>query len=76
VAKGYGQTKGVDYTHTYALVARLSTFRLLLELTSALKLDLQQYDIVLAYLNGDMEDDEVYVQQPIEFDIPRKEDHV
>ncbi|XP_073152035.1 uncharacterized protein [Henckelia pumila] len=67
VAKGFTQTYGIDYTETFALVAKLNTFRILLSLAANLDWPLHQLDIKNAFLNGDLEE-EVYMSQPHGFE--------
>ena len=71
-AKGYGQAKGVNYNQAYTPVAKLSSFRILLSLAAKYKLQLQQFDVASACLNGEIEED-VNVQQPVGFEKPGKE---
>ena len=52
VAKGYSQQKGVDYTKTFALVARLEAIHILLSFACHTKMRLYQMDVKNAFLNG------------------------
>ena len=63
VAKGYTQTYGVDYKETFAPVAKMNTIRILLSLAVNLDWKLRQYDIKIAFLHGDLEE-EIYMTPP------------
>lgn len=68
VVRGDKQIKDVDYTETFALVAKLSTIRILFTLVASLDLELDHLDVVSAFLNGDI-DTTVYLKQPQGFII-------
>ena len=66
-AKGYTQTYRVDYKETFAPVAKMNTFRILISLVVNLNWKLKQYDIKNAFLHGDL-DEEIYMTVPPRFE--------
>ena len=65
VARGFTQIYGVDYYETYAPVARLTSFRLLLAIAARNGWAVDNFDFDSAYLNSKLADDEVvYIEQP------------
>ncbi|GJZ88331.1 zinc finger, CCHC-type containing protein [Tanacetum coccineum] len=72
VIQGFKQKSGIYYFDTYALVARISTIRLLIAMTSIHNLIIHQMDVNTAFLNGDL-DEEVYINQPQGFIMPGNE---
>nr|GEW06458.1 zinc finger, CCHC-type [Tanacetum cinerariifolium] len=75
VIQGFKQKSGIDYFDTYALVARISTIRLLIVMASIHNLIIHQMYVKTAFLNGKL-DKEVYMNQPQGFIMPGNENKV
>jgi len=75
VARGFLQKYGQDYYEVYALVARMETIRLIVAITVKNNWSMYQLDVKLTFLNGELEE-EVYVNQPLGFEIKGKEEYV
>jgi len=59
VSKGFTQTYGVDYSETFAPVAKMNTVRV-----SNYNWNLNQFDVKNAFLHGDLEE-EIYMDVPL-----------
>jgi len=75
VAQGYSQQEGIDYTETFAPVARLEAIRLLLSYVINLGIILYQMDVKSAFLNG-VKEEEVFVKQPPGFEDLKHPNHI
>nr|GEV11918.1 zinc finger, CCHC-type [Tanacetum cinerariifolium] len=75
VIQGFKQKLGIDYFDTYGPVARISTIRLLISMTSIHNLIIHQMDVKTAFLNGELEE-EVYMNQPMGFIMPGNDNKV
>ena len=75
VAQGYNQQEVIDFTKTFALIARLEAIRIMLAFSAKKNIKLFQMDVNSAFLNGFV-DDEVYVKQPPSFEDQTLLDHV
>ncbi|KAL8145697.1 hypothetical protein AgCh_003733 [Apium graveolens] len=73
VVKGYAQIYGVDFSETFAPVARMETIRMLLALAAQKGWTVHQMDAKLAFLNGLFEE-EIFVEQPEGFVCKGQED--
>ena len=75
VVKGYSQVFGVDFSETFAPVARLDTIRMLLALTAQKGWKTYQLDVKSTFLNGYLQE-EIYVEQPEGFQVNGQEEKV
>ncbi|RVX04494.1 Retrovirus-related Pol polyprotein from transposon RE1 [Vitis vinifera] len=75
VVKGYSQEYGVDFSNTFAPVARHDTIRLLVALATKMGWKIHHLDVKSAFLNGVLEED-IYVEQPEGFQVSGCEDKV
>ena len=75
VVKGYAQVWGVDFSETFAPVARLDTIRLVLALPAQKGWKVYHLDVKFSFLNGVLQE-EIYVEQPEGFIIPGQEEKV
>jgi hypothetical protein len=55
VAKGYSQQKGDDYEEIFSLVVRHTSIRAILALVAHYDMVLEQMDVKIAFLHGDLE---------------------
>jgi hypothetical protein len=62
-ARGDQQTYEVDYHETFVPTLRYTTLRLLLSLACSLDLEIEQFDVVTAFLNADVDED-IYMYPP------------
>lgn len=75
VAKGYIQQLGVDVEEVYAPVAHMETVPFLFALAAQRGWEPYHLDVKSAFLNGEITE-EVFVEQPVGFQIQGKEDMV
>ena len=75
VIKGFSQIHGIDYTETYAPVAKTFSFRMIMAIAAEKDLEMIQLDVKTAFLYGTLEE-EIYMKQPEGFIIPGKEEEV
>ncbi|GJU82179.1 retrovirus-related pol polyprotein from transposon TNT 1-94 [Tanacetum coccineum] len=74
-AQGYNQQEGIDYDETFALVAILEAIRIFLAFATYVNFIVYQMDVKSAFLNGKLKE-EVYVKQPLGFEISEFPNHV
>jgi hypothetical protein len=65
VAQGFTQMPGIDFTHAFAPVAKITSIRVVAAIIAQLGSTMHAIDVDTAFLNSSLPDDqEVYVQQP------------
>lgn len=67
VVRGFTQKFGQDYEETFSPVAKFTSIRMILALSSLNNYHLTQFDIKTAFLYGTLEED-IYMQQPVGYE--------
>jgi len=75
VAKGFTKKPNIDYFEPFALVTKISSIRVLLALAVTHKLVIQQMDVKIVFLNGDLEE-KIYMTPPKGCVVPGQENKV
>ena len=73
--KGYAQVFGVDFSETFAPIARLDTIRMLLALIAYKGWKVYHLDVNSTFLNGCLQE-EIFVEQPNGFQVKGQEEKV
>jgi hypothetical protein len=74
VAIGFTQQPGIDLNEKFAPVACMDTVRTVLAIVVQNRWPVYQMDVKSTFLNGHLE--EVYVEQPQGYEVPRQENKV
>ncbi|KAK9135217.1 hypothetical protein Syun_014547 [Stephania yunnanensis] len=69
LAKGFGQTQGVDYDETFSTVAMLKSIRILIAIAGYYDHEIWKMDVKIAFINGKLLED-VFMTQPEGFVHP------
>lgn len=56
VAKGFGQTYGVNFNDIFSLVVKISSIRTVLSLNATLDFKVKKMDVKISFLHGDLEE--------------------
>ncbi|KAK4385658.1 Retrovirus-related Pol polyprotein from transposon RE1 [Sesamum angolense] len=75
VGKGYTQRPGVDFEETYSPVAMAKSIQILLATSAYYDYEIWHMDVKMMFLNGFIEE-EIYVDQPVDFISIREEQKV
>ena len=75
MAQGYTQISGLNYSHTFSLVVKAATVRIVLSLAVLNSWKLHQLDVKNAFLNGNL-DETVCMEQPPGFVDSQFPNHV
>ena len=68
VARGYSQSRGIDYEETFSPVIKFESTRVILALSAQLNFSVHHLDVTSAFLNGTL-DKVLYMAQPEGFQI-------
>jgi hypothetical protein len=61
VAKGFSQKEGIDFSETFAPMARYSSTRVVISIATELGWPIHQMDVKTTFLNGVIEE-EIYIE--------------
>ena len=68
MARGFSQLEGINYEETLAPTTRYTTVRSLVSLAASMGWNIHLMDVKTAFLNGTI-DEEVYIEQPLGFEV-------
>ena len=63
VFNGFSQVEGIDYSETFAPVAKMNSICLVLSLTTLHKWEVHQMDVKFSFLHADLQK-KIYMEQP------------
>ena len=63
MVKGFAQKKGIDFDEMFSLVVKITSIRIILSLVAIEDLNLEQLNVKMTFLHGNLEE-EIYMQQP------------
>jgi hypothetical protein len=75
VSRGFSQKEGEDYDETFSLVARYTSIKAIISLSTSMGWNLHQMDVKTTFLNGAIEED-IYIEQPQGFEVHSRDTHV
>jgi hypothetical protein len=75
VAKGFSHKEGIDFSKTFAPVARYSSIRVMISIAVELGWQIHQTNVKIVFLNGVIEE-EIYIEQPEGFEVHSRASHV
>ena len=62
MSKGSNRRRGIDYLEIFSLAVKMSTIRLVLGMVATENLHLEQLDVKMAFLHGDLKEDIYMIQ--------------
>ena len=75
VVKGFGQKQSIDIDENFSPVVKMCSVRVILGLTASMNIELEQFDVKIAFLHGDL-DEEIFMKQLKGFKVKGKENMV
>eukprot|EP00253_Pinus_taeda_P019768 PITA_19768 len=73
IEKGYSQVLGINFGDIFSHVAKVTSIRLLLSVAATFDFEVEQMDVKIAFLHGDLEE-EIYMKQPEGFPVKGKKE--
>lgn len=71
IAKGFTQTEGIDFTEVFSVIVRHASVRIIFSLAAVNKMHLEQMDVKIVFLRGELQE-EVIITQPEGFMDPMR----
>jgi len=71
VTKGYSEVEGVDCGEIFSPIVKMASIRFLLSITTTYDLEVEQMDVKMTFLHGDLEED-IYITQPEHYMVKGK----
>ena len=75
MVKGFSQKQGIDFDDFFLSVVKMCSIRVKLGLVASMNLELEQLDVKIAFLHGDL-DEEIFIKQQEGFKVKGKENMV
>jgi hypothetical protein len=75
VAQGFSQVERVDYDETFAPFARYTLIRAVISIEAEMGWRIHHMDVKTSFLNGIIHE-EVYIENPLGFEVHERESHV
>ena len=75
VARSFFQLEGINYEETFAPTSIYTTIQLLISLATSMGWYIHQMNVKTTFLNGSI-DEEVYIEQPLGFEVNDRETDV
>jgi hypothetical protein len=75
VAKGFSHKEGVDYDDTFAPVSRYTSIKVMIFIIVEMGWKMYQMDVKMTSIN-DIIEEEVYMEQPEDFEVQGMDSHI
>ena len=75
VVKGFDQKKGINFDEIFSPIVKMCSIRVILGLAASMNLELEQPDVKIAFLHGDL-DENIFMEQLEGFKVKGKENMV
>ena len=68
VVKGFDQNQGTDFDEIFSPIVKMCSIQVILGLAASMNLELEQLDVKIVFLHGDL-DEEIFMEQPEGFKV-------